>query len=424
MVGPGLLVEVSLLKTSFVVFAGIDWAEQSHAVCALVDDRPVHHAFPNTPQGIAAIARWLAQFADSHDQVAVAIEVPHGPVVEGLLLRGFTLFAINPKQLDRHRDRYSLAGAKDDRRDAFVLADSLRLDPASFREVRLPPPAVIQLRTASRLRRGLVRTRVRLTNQLRSQLLECAPHYLTLSTAADDPWFWHLLSLLPAPGASSLSKAKVAAILKRFRITRCSVDEVLAVLRTPALVLAPGTVEACSFVIASTLRRLKPVADDLAHTERHIQGLLAQLDEPTNDGALSDVEILDSYPGAGPVVVAGLLAEAYQPIVDRDLQSLRAQSGSAPVTKRSGKSWFVIRRRAVNPHLQDAAFFLADAAVKRDPWAKDYYHRARARGQNHARALRGLADRILDQLIAMLTTRTLFDPNRRRGRVSPPGLTA
>src|SRR5438045_6401355 len=50
--------------------------------------------------------------------VAVAIEVPHGPVVDALIDRGFVVYAINPKQLDRLRDRFSVAGAKDDRRDA------------------------------------------------------------------------------------------------------------------------------------------------------------------------------------------------------------------------------------------------------------------------------------------------------------------
>jgi len=48
----------------------------------------------------------------------VAIEVPHGPVVDALIDRGFVVYAINPKQLDRLRDRFSVAGAKDDRRDA------------------------------------------------------------------------------------------------------------------------------------------------------------------------------------------------------------------------------------------------------------------------------------------------------------------
>jgi hypothetical protein len=73
--------------------------------------------------------------------VAVAIEVPHGPVVDALLDRGFAVHAINPKQLDRLRDRISVAGAKDDRRDARVAAAGLRTDPHLFQPVQASDPA-------------------------------------------------------------------------------------------------------------------------------------------------------------------------------------------------------------------------------------------------------------------------------------------
>ena len=72
--------------------------------------------------------------------MAIGIEVPHGTLVEELLERGFTVFSINPKQLNRFRDRHFPAGAKDDKRDAFVLADSLRTDQHCFRAVSLGDP--------------------------------------------------------------------------------------------------------------------------------------------------------------------------------------------------------------------------------------------------------------------------------------------
>lgn len=406
------------MDSPFIVFAGIDWAEESHAVCVLIEGHRQDRSFANSPQGIAALANWLAAMAPSPHEVAVGIEVPHGPVVEGLLLRGFALFAINPKQLDRHRDRYSLAGAKDDRRDAFVLADALRLNRQSFRAVLLPPATVIELRAATRLRTRLVRGRLAVTNQLRSQLLACAPQYLDLSPAADDAWFWELLALQKTPTVTSLSRTRVSALLKRFRISRLSAEDVLAVLRTPPLLLAPGTVEACAFSISVLLPNLRQLSAELVRTERRIKSLLAQLDLPASAGVPSDLAILDSYPGVGVVIVAGIFAEAYQPLVERDRARLRAQSGCAPVTKRSGKSCFVQQRRAVNPHLRDSFFFLADAAMKNDPWARAFYVAARGRGQSHPRALRGLADRIIDQLIAMLLSGRCFDPEARRRPVS------
>ncbi|MCG8598340.1 MAG: IS110 family transposase [Kiloniellales bacterium] len=82
------------------------------------------------------VCAWLAaNTGAAPTSIAVAIEVPHGPVVEALLEHGFQVYALNPKQLDRFRDRFSLAGAKDDRRDALVLADTLRTDRQALRHL-------------------------------------------------------------------------------------------------------------------------------------------------------------------------------------------------------------------------------------------------------------------------------------------------
>lgn len=112
-------------------FVGIDWGSQRHQVCVLDRDRRLvgERAVDHDGASLAQLVAWLwTVSAGQPERVSVAIEVPRGAIVEGLVERGFHVFAINPKQLDRFRDRHSVAGAKDDRRDAFVLADSLRTD--------------------------------------------------------------------------------------------------------------------------------------------------------------------------------------------------------------------------------------------------------------------------------------------------------
>jgi len=151
---------------------------------------------PHTSAGLAALAEKLAALSpEAPERVAVAIEVPRGPVVETLLERGFHVFALNPKQLDRFRDRHTVAGAKDDRRDAWVLADSLRTDQPSFRRVHLDDPLIIELRELSRLDDDLREELSRLSNRLRAQLHRFCPETLALCPAADEPWFWALLDL-------------------------------------------------------------------------------------------------------------------------------------------------------------------------------------------------------------------------------------
>ena len=89
--------------------------------------------------------------AERADTVAVGIEVPHGPVVDTLIHRGFVVHAINPKQLDRLRDWHSVAGAKDDRRDADAVGDGVRTDRRLFRRVHVTDPRLVGLRVWSRL---------------------------------------------------------------------------------------------------------------------------------------------------------------------------------------------------------------------------------------------------------------------------------
>ncbi len=121
-------------------FAGVDWASQKHDVW-LADasgKRLGKQTFEHSGQGLAQMCDWLiATSGGKPEDIHVAIEVPHGPVVETLLDRGFKVYAINPKQLDRFRDRFSPSGAKDDNRDAETLSSSLRTDGRAFRQVTL-----------------------------------------------------------------------------------------------------------------------------------------------------------------------------------------------------------------------------------------------------------------------------------------------
>ena len=112
------------------------------------------------------------------------------------------------------------------------------------------------------------------------------------------------------------------------------------------------------------------------------------------------------------MTVATLLAEAWDALQRRDYHALRCLCGVAPVTRQSGKTKIVVRRLAVSRRLQNAVYNWALAALQYDPRSRAKYRSLRQRGHGHARALRSVADRLLAMLCAMLTTQTLFDPDR------------
>jgi transposase len=400
-------------------FVGIDWGSQTHQVCVL--DRDRHRVGERSVEheggALAECAAWLTHLAGGEvHRVAVAIEVPRGAIVELLVERGFHVFAINPKQLDRFRDRHTVAGAKDDRRDAFVLADSLRTDRPSFRQVHVEEPHLLMVRELSRTEEALLTEFRRATNQLREQLHRFYAPLLQLCPAADEPWLWDLLELAPTPArAACLTEAHVAEVLKTHRIRRVSAVDVLKLVQAPALPVAPGTAEAASAHCALLLPCIRVLAAQLQTCARQVETLLTALgtvEAPT--APTSDVAIIRSLPGVGRKITAWLFAEAAQPLAERDYQMLRTQGGVAPVTKQSGKRRQVVMRRGCNPRLRNALYHMAHCVTQRDAYFASLYAALKTKGQSHGRALRSIGDRLLRTLVAMLRDHTLYDPSCRQ----------
>jgi transposase len=146
--------------------------------------------------------------------------------------------------------------------------------------------------------------------------------------------------------------------------------------------------------------------------------LLGQENEPGQARERHDVTILRSLPGVGRIVLATLLAEASEPLRRRDYQSLRALSGIAPITKRSGKQIIVVMRQACQVRLRTAVYHWARVAVMQDSHTRTRYAALRKRGQPDGQALRSVANRLLAMACAMLSSGTLFDPNRMSQRQS------
>jgi transposase len=402
-------------------FVGIDWGSQEHRV-HVSDAAGVTlgaRSFPHGGTGLAAMAEWILTVTGAQPAaVPVAIETPHGPVVESLMERGFHLHAINPKQLDRFRDRFSPAGAKDDSRDAEVLASALRTDPQCLRPLDPVDPTMVELRECSRIADELTQERVRLANRLREQLWRYYPQMIEVAEDLAADWVLELWKLAPTPAAARrVREQTIARLLKQHRIRRASAPDLLERLRAPAITVAPGTTEAASAHINSLIRRLLVINRELraarAKLDRLIERLAApEVSEPGQQPEQRDVASLASSPGAGRITIATLLAEAWDALQRRDYHALRCLCGVAPVTRQSGKSKIVVRRLAASRRLQNAVHNWAFAALQYDPRSRAKYDSLRQRGHGHARALRSVADRLLAMLCAMLRTQTLFDPNR------------
>jgi transposase len=410
---------------TYRVFAGIDWANEVHEVWATdadgraIGERQVRHLGVELFQ----MVDWLIALASGDaNAVAVAIEVPHGPIVDTLLDRGCHVFAINPKQLDRFRDRFSPAGAKDDRRDAEVMSSAVRTDRRALRELHLADPLTLELREASRHDTELQEDLQRLANRLRDLLLRVWPELLRLVPAANEPWFWTLLRLAPTPAQGQrLSPVRMQRVLAAHHIRRVTADQVITVLRTPSVYVASGVREGVAPRIQALVRQLDLVATHRKEAEERLEAAVRAIADETATEKVRehhDVEILQSLPGIGTRITAMMLAEAAQPLRERDYHAFRVLGGIAPVTKRSGKSRVVHIRYACNARVRFALRCWAMGAIQRDARSRAHYDDLRQAGHDHERALRGVVDRLLAVLIAMLRDGTLYDETRRRRKIA------
>jgi len=404
-------------QLNYQLFVGIDLGQWLHQACVINANAEFvgECGFAHSTGGLSGTVDWLLKMVKQNaDEIAVAIEKPHGAVVEILLDSGIAVFAINPKQVDRFRDRHSMSGAKDDRRDAFVLADALRTDGHRFQRLQLPPPEIIAMRGLLSTREQLVKNHVALSSQIRDLLARCWPHLgcLAPKDKALDSFFCEFLQLfLDTHNPQALTPQTIQQLVKKHRIRRVQTRQVLETLQQAPLRVAPATRLSTSEHLKLLLHQLLLVRQHRCDSDQLLEKWFKK--QRTTDVPYTDAAILASLPGVGAVVLASVLSYAHDPVRLRNLDAFRSLGGIAPVTKQSGKRRQVLFRRARSQPLNNALHHWARIAVLRDLHIKDHYDRLRERGHGHARALRGVMDRILATALAMLRDATLYDPARR-----------
>jgi len=395
---------------------GIDWGSGAHQVCRIdSEEEPKQRSFPHTSEGLNALVAFVVEGDIAPEQVLIAIEVNHGAVVEALLAKALPVCSINPKLLDRLRDRFSPAGAKDDRRDAFVLASCVESDAHAFRRIEPGNEENLRLQAATRLRGDLKSQFGADANRLWSELRDYRPGLLVLCPGADEPWLWALIDKAPSPlQGAKLTRTSIGTVLKRHRIRRLTIEDVQTVLRKDVLSLRPVYIESHVARVLVLTAKLKLAQSQIDKIEKEIKTELAERVESEEKTKRRDLTILLSLPGFGPLTTATALGESGDAFERRDYNALRSICGAAPITKQSGGSRFVVMRQFCQPRLRVALHISALQAIRIDPKFHDLYVRARARGHTVGRAIRNIVDRLLFLAVQLLRKNELYDVTLRQ----------
>jgi len=365
------------------------------------------------PEGVAGIARLhamvggqLGEDADEEDagQVAVGIETDRGPWVAALTAAGYTVYAINPLQASRYRERHGVSGAKSDAGDAHVLADMVRTDSHQLRTVAGDSAQAAAVKVVTRTHKTLIWERTRHTQRLRHALRDYFPAALEAFEDLDAPDTLELLARAPDPAsAARLTTAQISAALKRARRRGIAgkAERIQAVLRAAHL----GQPDIVTAAYAASVRALIAVLATLNEQVKTLQGQVEAY-----FGQHPDAEIITSQPGLGPVLGARVLAETGDdPARYASAKARKNYAATSPITRASGKKKTVMARYVHNDRLTGALMSQAFSALQASPGARAYYDRQRARGSGHNPALRQLANRLVGILHGCLKTRTLYD---------------
>ena len=225
------------------MFAGIDWGGHHHQVAIVNGDGlvTVNRRFAHDTVGLDAL---LGELAGAGPYlVPVAIERSEGVLVEALQQRGHAVYPVSPRVAARARERYQAAHRKDDRFDAFVLADTLGLEIGRWRAMPKASPALSELRVLVRDRRRIHETQQAVEAQLRSGLEAYHPAAARLFSSVDRSITLAFLRAYPTPQAASrVGEKRMAAFLARQGYTgRVPAAVLVERLRHHLLASSPGS---------------------------------------------------------------------------------------------------------------------------------------------------------------------------------------
>lgn len=386
-------------------YIGVDWGDTEHAVW--VEDeaatKVASRVLPQTAAAFAEWGRWLDERRAEGVELWAAIERPDGRVVDFLLDHGVVVYALNPKALDRARDRFRMSGAKSDPFDARVAASFLRTDHHHLSPLRPSSEAAQELKALTRDYARQVRQQTRLLNQLTITVKEYYPRALDVCGDFTSRWARQFLRAYPTPAAlGRLTERQWQRWSRGQRLSPERIAELWSQLQAPQLPVPEHVVRVKARRLAVLLEQLEVTSAAVGAYRQAVEDFFATLPAAewaaTLPGGRSGTTVPSLWAELGDA--AGRWAS---------VQHLQGHAGTVPVTERSGQAQVVKFRFACNTHLRVAVHQLAFLSLRSSEWARAYYDRCRERGHSHHHALRALGAKWLKIIFAMWSRQVPYD---------------
>lgn len=393
------------MKQHLRVWVGIDWGEQEHAVSVVSEQGETQAQFrvPNTPAGYRSLDEQMRRCGAVQ---GVAIETTRHPLLLHLMTANVTVYPINPKLSKAWRLTDTVSGAKSDDRDGLVLARGLAFRHAQLRPNAQGDPALQRLALLCEKECHLIEQRTALVQELQSLLKVYYPAALRFFDDWTAPAAWDFLKRFP--DARTLARAQtqtVIAFLKGHRLGYSKHWEEKVRTRGEAVdwPVHPQQ-EVYQMLVGGILGQLHAITTALRQFRTKITEAFQ---------ALPQAAVVASLPGAGPKLAPRLAAIVGAPQVQcGQFMVLRTNTGVAPVTVQSGKRRVVHIRRTCNKSWRNTMHLFAWCSTRFSPWAQAFYRCRKSAGDEHATALRKLADKWLKIITRILQTGQPYSEQR------------
>jgi transposase len=377
------------LTNEFAAYVGIDWADQKHDIClsSTPESEPEYEQIDSTPE---ALNEWLHGLRKRFPggNIAVCLEQSRGPLIYQFMKYDFlVLYPVNPKALARYREAFNVSGAKDDKPDSNLLRELVCIHRNHFAPWTPDDVLSRSLTMLSESRRKAVDERTKITNRLTAVLKEYYPQALKLTSSnLYDKMSLDFLEKWPT--LKDIKGARDNTIRAFYTSHRSRSDKLIK--ERLQLVRSAVPLTNDKAILMNSVITVRMLVQQLISLNQSINEYDLALEDIFNQHP--DKDIFDSFPGAGDVLkprLAGAFGtnRAKFPTAS----NIQEYSGIAPVTRRSGKSTIVQRRRACPTFLLQTFHEYASHSRFKSVWAKAYYDLQRSRGKGHHAAIRSLA---------------------------------
>lgn len=396
--------------TSYAFFVGIDWSDAKHDVTIIDDQGHSRHCV--IEHSTATIDVWISELLKKADgrPVAIMLEQAKGSLIHALMLRdNVFLYPINPKQFVNYRNSFQTTSAKSDKSDSMLMARMLF---ERHRQLKPWKPDDELTRLLNRLcvtRRHWVEQRTKAVQRLLDLVKSYFPALLVLAANRlnECPVLLEILKKWPDP--RDLKRVHPKQLIRLFESQGYKNpeqrDKLIQAIKAAPLHTQDSTLLTVSAMDATALtKQILNCQDIIDQLEQEIK--VAMNTHP-------DASLFSSLRGAGPALAPRLLT-AFGSDRERfeDASQVANFSGIAPVTKQSGKTRLVVRRRACSKYLLQTFHEFASSAAKWSPWSKAYYRLQQSKGMQRHAILRKLAYKWIRILFRVWKTRTPFDEAR------------